>query len=540
MGKKLVEKLMESAKSILPIVLIVLALHFTVARMPMGTLALFLTGAVLLTIGMSVFTLGSDMATMPMGEAIGLALTKSKKIWKMLIGCFVLGFAVTIAEPDLQVLTKQVPAVPDMALVASVAAGVGIFLVLALLRILLKIRLSTMFVVFYTLVFAVAALAAPDFLAVGFDSGGVTTGPITVPFILALGAGVSSVRGGQTEEEDSFGLCALCSIGPVLTVLLLGIFFDSSGSGYAFETADTVDSVRELLVLYKNGFLLFLKEVVLALLPIAVIFGVLQAVRLKLPKARLIKIGIGLVYTVAGLAVFLTGVNIGFMPAGTFLGGAIASLPYRWILIPISMAIGFFITAAEPAIYLLNRQVEEITSGAISRKMMMAGLSVGISIGLALSMVRIMTGASIWFFLFPGYALALTLSFFVPEIFTAIAFDSGGVAAGTMAAAFLLPFAMGACRAIGGNVMTDAFGIIAMVAMMPLLTLQGMGLLYKLKLSRMKDPDAPGSSAEEPASGVREEQKKPPQPPGEPVLETAEGADADVIEYSEEVDGNGS
>lgn len=540
MGKKLIEKLTESAKSILPIVLIVLALHFTVARMPTGTLALFLTGAVLLTAGMSVFTLGSDMATMPMGEAIGLTLTKSKKIWKMLLGCFVLGFAVTIAEPDLQVLTKQVPAVPDMALVASVAAGVGIFLVLALLRILLKIRLANLFVAFYALVFAVAALAAPDFLAVGFDSGGVTTGPITVPFILALGAGVSSVRGGQTEEEDSFGLCALCSIGPVLTVLLLGIFFDSSGSGYAFETADTVDGVRELLVLYKDGFLLFLREVVLALLPVAVIFGVLQAVRLKLPKTRLIKIGIGLVYTVIGLAVFLTGVNIGFMPAGTFLGGAIASLPYRWILIPISMAIGFFITAAEPAIYLLNRQVEEITSGAISRKMMMAGLSVGISIGLALSMVRIMTGASIWLFLFPGYALALALSFFVPEIFTAIAFDSGGVAAGTMAAAFLLPFAMGACRAIGGNVMTDAFGIIAMVAMMPLLTLQGMGLLYKLKLSRMKDPDAPASSGEEPASGVREEQREPPQPPGEPVLETAEGADADVIEYSEEVDGNGS
>lgn len=531
MGKKLLEKLTESTKSILPIALIVLILHFTIARMPAGTLALFLTGTVLLTVGMSIFTLGSDMATMPMGEAIGLELTKSKKIWKMLLGCFILGVTVTVAEPDLQVLTKQVPTVPDAVLVASVAAGVGVFLVLALLRILLQVRLSYLFAFFYALVFAVAALAAPDYLAVGFDSGGVTTGPITVPFILALGAGVSSVRGGRNEEEDSFGLCALCSIGPVLTVLLIGMFYDPSGSGYAFETAGTVGGARELLSLYRDGGLLFLKEVVLALLPVTVIFAVLQVTSLKLPKSRLIKIGVGLVYTIVGLTVFLTGVNIGFMPAGTFLGGAIASLPYRWILIPISMVIGFFITAAEPAVYLLNRQVEEITSGAISRKMMMTGLSLGIALALALSMVRIMTGTSIWFFLLPGYALALALSFFVPEIFTAIAFDSGGVAAGTMAAAFLLPFAMGACKALGGNVMTDAFGIIAMVAMLPLVTLQLMGLLYKIKTGRMKDPEAsPGA----------EEQLFPEGPPEE-IENTASPAepDADPIEYSEEGNANG-
>lgn len=526
MGKKLLEKLNESARSILPIVAIVLILHFTIARMPAGTLALFLTGAALLIVGMSVFTLGSDMATMPMGEAVGLGLTKSKKIWKMLLGCFILGVTVTVAEPDLQVLTKQVPSVPDTVLILSVAAGVGMFLVLALLRILLRIRLSYLFVGFYIVVFAVAAAASPDYLAVGFDSGGVTTGPITVPFILALGAGVSSVRGGKTEEEDSFGLCALCSIGPILTVLTIGMFYDSSGSGYAFETAETVNSARELFLLYRDGAALFLKEVVLALLPITIIFFVLQVVSLKLPKSRLIKIGVGLIYTVLGLTIFLTGVNIGFMPAGTFLGGAIASLEHPWVLVPISMVIGFFITAAEPAVYLLNRQVEEITSGAISRKMMMTGLSLGIAAALALSMVRIMTGTSIWFFLVPGYALALGLTFFVPEIFTAIAFDSGGVAAGTMAAAFLLPFAMGACKAFGGNVMTDAFGIIAMVAMMPLVTLQLMGLLYKIKSRRMKEPDAP----EEDVALL----------PAEEAGRNAGEPDDELIEYAEEGSSDGS
>lgn len=488
MSRKLGKKLEESLKSVLPICLIVLVLHLTIARMPLGTFALFLSGTFFLVLGMSIFTLGSDMATMPIGELIGLELTKAKKLWILILGCFILGFTVTIAEPDLQVLTKQVPAIPDLALVAAVAVGVGLFLVLALLRIIFRMKLAYLFAILYAAVFLVAWIAAPDFLAVAFDSGGVTTGPITVPFILALGAGVSAVRGGKSEE-DSFGLCALCSVGPILTVLLLGIFFDSSAGGHAFETASSVGSAGELVFLYLNGFRIFAKEVGMALLPIVIIFFVLNAARLKLPKSQLLKISVGLLYTVVGLTIFLVGVNIGFMPVGTYLGNAIASLPYRWIIIPISLLLGLFIVMAEPAVYLLNQQVEEITNGAISKRMMMLGLSMGVGIALVLSMVRMMKGFSVWFILLLGYLVALVLTFFVPEIFTAIAFDSGGVASGTMAAAFLLPFAMGACKALGGNVMTDAFGIIAMVAMMPLVTLQGIGLLYKIKLKRMKDAE---------------------------------------------------
>ncbi|MDF2567457.1 MAG: hypothetical protein K0R90_913 [Oscillospiraceae bacterium] len=489
MHRKLFENFLESAKSVLPISIIVLSLHFTIAPMSLGTLALFITGMILLVAGMSLFTLGSDMAMMPMGEAVGSELTKSRKLWLLIIGCFVMGILVTIAEPDLQVLTKQVPSVPDAALVLSVAFGVGIFLVLAILRVLFQFKLSHMFVVLYALVFIIAAFTAPDYLAVSFDSGGVTTGPITVPFILALGAGVSAVRGSKSAEQDSFGLCALCSIGPVMAVLVMGMFYDPSNSGFAYETADTVHSMQELLSLYSNGFVSFFREVLTALLPVVIIFGLFQIIKLKLPIRQVFKIAAGILYTIIGLTIFLAGVNIGFMPAGNFLGSSIAS-SYKWILVPLSILIGFFIVAAEPAVHVLNKQVEEITSGAISKKMMMMGLSAGVGIALALAMVRLMTGISIWFFLIPGYAIALILTFFVSDIFTAIAFDSGGVAAGTMAAAFLLPFAMGACNSLGGNPITDAFGIIAMVAMMPLITLQVIGLIYRIKMSRVKDIDA--------------------------------------------------
>lgn len=486
MQRALVDKFEESARSVLPIGIIVLLLHFTLAPMPSGTLMLFIPGVVLLVLGMSAFTLGADMAVMPMGELIGSKLTESRNLWLMILVSLLLGVALTLAEPDLQVLTRQFPAVPDIVLASTVAFGVGIFLVLAMLRILFQVNISHLFILTYVLVFIVAAFTAPEYMGVGFDSGGVTTGPITVPFILALGAGVSAVRAGRSTEEDSFGLCALCSIGPILAVLIMGVFSDPTSTGYAFETPATAENVGELVALYAGGLVGFFTEVCLILLPIIVFFGAFQVLRLKLPRSRLIRIGVGLVYILAGLTIFLTGVYIGFMPAGTYLGHAIASLPYNWILIPLGLVIGFFIVAAEPAVHILNKQIEDITSGAISRRVMMLALSIGVGIALVLAMIRVLTGINIWYFLLPGYAVALLLTFFVPQIFTAIAFDSGGVAAGTMAAAFLLPFALGATDAVGGSMLTDAFGIIGMVAMLPLITVQVIGLVYQIKLRRAK------------------------------------------------------
>ena len=502
MKDNLIAKIKESAYSVLPISAIVLAIHLTIAPIPTGTLALFAAGMLLLILGMGIFTLGSETAMMPMGEIMGSRLTASRNLPLLIAGSFLLGVIVTVAEPDLQVLTKQVPSVPDATLIAAVAVGVGFFLVLAILRIIFQIRLSYLFIVCYVLVFIVAAFTAPDYLAVGFDSGGVTTGPITVPFILAIGVGVSAVtKSSAKHEDDSFGLCAICSIGPILTVLVMGMFYDASEVGYAFETAASADSFTDLLNLYGHGLAVFSRDVLTAMLPITVLFAILQATVFKLPRLQVYRIGVGVLYTMAGLTLLLTGVNVGFMPTGNYLGRAIASLEYNWILIPVSVLMGFFVVAAEPAVYVLNRQVEDVTGGAVTRRTMMLGLSVGVGAALALAMIRIMTGLGIWYFLLAGYGTALILTFFVPQFFTAIAFDSGGVASGTMAAAFLLPFAVGVSEALDGNMMTDAFGIVAMVAMMPLVTIQITGLMYQLKMKRVKAANRSPQADEEHGGG---------------------------------------
>lgn len=482
MLRNLLLNIKESAQSVLPITFIVILLHVTIASMPISTLVMFLVGSVLLIVGMSIFAIGADMSIMPMGDLIGSKLVELRNLALFIVASFILGVFVTVAEPDLQVLAKQVPAVPDITLVLFVAFGVGFFLVLALLRVLFQLSLRTLLLIAYGAVFLIAAFTSQDYLAVAFDSGGVTTGPITVPFILALGSGVSAVRSSKSAEEDSFGLCGICSIGPVIAVLIMGMFYDSSEVSYGLEPVKNASNFGEFIRLLGSEMNGMLKEVMIALLPVVVIFLILQIVKIKLPKKQLIKIGIGVIYTIIGLTLFLSGINIGFMPAGAYIGEAIGRLSYNWILVPLSIMIGFFVVAAEPAVHVLNKQVEDITSGGISRKMMMAGLSIGVGIALALSMIRIMAGISIWYFILPGYIISLGLSFYVPKLFTAIAFDSGGVASGTMAAAFLLPFSTGVSEALGGNAMLDAFGIIALVAMMPLVTVQIIGFIYNMKM----------------------------------------------------------
>lgn len=478
---KLSAKLKEALKAVLPIIGIVLVLGFSIAPIPSGILLLFLFGAVMLVFGMMFFTLGAELSMTPMGEKIGTKMANSRHIGIVLLLCFVLGFVITVSEPDLQVLAEQVPSIPNRVLIVSVAGGVGMFLIVAMLRMLLSRALSALLIVFYGIIFVLSFLIPEDFLTVAFDSGGVTTGPMTVPFIMALGVGFAAVRSDRHAEDDSFGLVALCSVGPVFAVLLLGLLYHPNDTGYVpAEIPEVRDSV-ELWQCFAGGFPAYIKEIAVSLLPIIVFFALFQTISLKLNKRTLLKIVIGIVYTYIGLVLFLTGVNVGFMPAGNYLGQTIAGLPYRYILIPIGMMIGFFIVKAEPAIYVLMEQVEEITSGAIPGRAMGVSLSIGVAVSVGLAMVRVLTGVSIFWFILPGYAVALCLSFFVPKIFTAIAFDSGGVASGPMTATFLLPFAMGACQAAGGNIVQDAFGIVAMVAMTPLIAIQILGAVYQIK-----------------------------------------------------------
>ena len=483
-NRVLLEKFREAAASVLPITCIVMAVCFTLAPVSSGLMLSFLLGSVLLVVGMGLFSMGSELSMSRIGNLIGAKMTQSRNLPFILVLSFILGAAITMAEPDLQVLATNVPDIDTGILILTVSVGVGLFLLLCMVRILFSVSLRWLLFGFYILVFIAAALSSPDFLSVAFDSGGVTTGPMTVPFIMALGVGVASIRSDENAKADSFGLVALCSIGPVLSVLLLGaVYSTGSGASAAFNTAAPANTV-ELGADYLGAFPVYLGEVAVALLPIFIFFLLFQLISLKLRKLPFIKILIGIACAYVGLVLFLTGVNVGFSPLGYALGHALVERRLSLLLVPLSMLMGWFIINAEPAVHVLNRQVEELSAGAISARSMGLSLSIAISAAAGLSAVRVLTGLPILYLLLPGYLIALGLSFFVPRTFTAIAFDSGGVASGPMTATFMLPFAMGACTAAGGSVMTDAFGLVSLVAMMPLITVQVMGAIFVIKSRR--------------------------------------------------------
>ena len=480
----LLEKLKEAAASVLPISLIVMAICFILVPVDTGLMLSFVLATAMLILGMGLFTLGAEMSMTRIGNYMGSKLTKSRKLPLILFVSFALGVAITVAEPDLQVLAANVPDIDSAALILTVSVGVGFFLMLCMVRILFSISLRTMLIVFYAFVFAAAFLSDESILSVAFDSGGVTTGPMTVPFIMALGVGVASIRSDENAKADSFGLVGLCSIGPILSVLLLGAIYQSQPSASEVASAAGIVTTVELGRGYLRALPDYLWEVTVALLPIFVFFLIFQVVSLRLRKLPFLRIIVGILYTYVGLVLFLTGVNVGFSPLGYALGAALTEGWKLWLLAPLAMLMGWFIINAEPAVHILNKQVEELSAGAISARAMGMSLSIAVSAAGGLAMLRVISGISILYFLVPGYVIALALSFFVPRTFTAIAFDSGGVASGPLTATFMLPFAMGACEALGGSVMTDAFGLVALVAMMPLITVHVMGAIYVVKSRR--------------------------------------------------------
>ncbi len=483
---KLHEKLMEAISSVAPVTIIVLLLTFTAAPIPSGMLPAFLFGAVMLVVGMALFTLGSETAMTPMGEYVGLSMTKSRNLVLIIIVSFIVGLMVTISEPDLTVLANQIPSIPNFTLIFTVGIGVGIFLVLAMLRIIFAIRLRTLLILFYIIVFALSFFVSPDFLAVSFDSGGVTTGPMTVPFIMALGVGVASIRSDSNAEGDSFGLVSLCSVGPILAVMALGLVFGAGESAYESEAVRIAEDSRSMFTSFIVMIPHYAKEVAMAVSPIFVFFLIYQRIFAPMKRDALVTITVGVLYTYVGLVLFLTGVNVGFMPIGNYIGTVLGGTSYAWLAVPVGMLIGYFIVSAEPAVHVLTKQVEEITSGAIPRKALFTTLGLGVAVSVGLAILRALTGISIYCMILPGYIIAMVLAFFVQDIFVSIAFDSGGVASGPMTATFLLPFTIGICEAVGGNVVQDAFGVVAMVAMTPLIAIEVLGLIYKLKLRKQQ------------------------------------------------------
>lgn len=470
----------ESVTSVIPIALIVLLLSITCVPLDAGVIVMFFFGTVLLILGMSLFTVGSEISMEPLGDGIGRSLGKTGKVFFALAICFVLGFFITVAEPDLQVLAEQVPTLPNIVLIVCVGIGVGMFLTLAFIRNRKDIPLRTLLMIFYALVILLTVFAPKEFVPTAFDSGGVTTGPITVPFIMALGAGLAAGRKGKHTGEHSFGLVALCSIGPIVSVLLLSIFKKPQPETSPYEITDivtTMDAFKQ----FARELPEYAKEIFIAFVPIVVLFIIYQLITRRFHIHNVLRMSVGFVYTYVGLVLFLTGANVGFMPAGRLIGAKISESSFRAMLVPIGMLMGYFVVSAEPAVHSLKRQVSEITNGAISQRSVGIALSIGVSVSVGISMLRVLTGIPVLPFLICGYVVSLAISFFVPNIYTGIAFDSGGVASGPMTSTFMLPFAVGACEAIGGNVMTDAFGIVALIAMAPLITIQVLGLYERRK-----------------------------------------------------------
>ena len=489
MKNAFLSKFVESIISVFPVALIVVILGLTpLAPLSLNELIIFGACALILVLGICLFNVGADIAMTPMGKQVGSGLTKSKKLTLLIVACFIMGVLITIAEPDLSVLANNLKGKVDSTLLLiTVGVGVGLFLIISVLKVIFKKPLSSILFYTYLIIFCLSSLLLitgnTDFLPLAFDSGGVTTGPITVPFIMALGSGIALTIGGKNSAENSFGLIALCSIGPIIAVMILGL----TSNGNANYIMPDYSVTTNFFETFGVTLLHTAKSVSIALGMIIVFFLVLQFTILKLPKQKLLKIAIGVLYTFVGLVIFLTAVEVGFVPIGYKLGESLALNAPTWVVVLIGFIIGLVVVLAEPAVLVLNKQVEDITNGRVSKKSMMIALSIGVGISIALSILRIIFDFNVLYYLIPGYLLSLGLSFFVPSIYTAIAFDSGGVASGPLTSSFILPMAIGICYALyqtDAKIMSDAFGIVAMVAMTPLITIQLLGFNSVMKKRR--------------------------------------------------------
>lgn len=484
-----IKKFNEAALGVLPITIIVLILNLVIDPMSLTEFVAFLIGAALLVIGLTLYNLGSGSSIEFMGGLIGAEVTKSKRLAFILAMCGTIGVIVTIAEPDLAVLAEQVDGIANFTLIGVVALGVGIFMLIAVLRLVLKIDLKWVLIFFYAVVFVMAFILPEEFVPLAFDSSGVTTGPVTVPFIMALGASLSVAYGGKNSQDSSFGIVGICSIGPVIAVMILclvaniNVATTSASSGYA--------TVEEMFAGYNHFFPHYLKEMAIALLPILTFFLIYNFVAFKLNVKRLLRTLVGVLYVYIGLSVFLLGANVGFIPAGRHIGEQLADKSGT-LLILMGAAIGAVIVLAEPAVHVLTKQVEDVTGGVIKKWVMLVVMCISMAISVGLAMTRIVYDIDLRWIITVGYGLALVLTFVVPRIFTGIAFDSGGVASGAMTAAFLLPMANGATffvygadeAMLGHYVMTNAFGAVALVAMTPLVAIQVLGLVFKISTAR--------------------------------------------------------
>lgn len=484
----LTSKFKEVLSSVLPITIIVIILHFTLVPIEISMLMRFILGSLFVVTGLGIFLFGAELGISPIGNLMGGTIAKTNKTHYVIILGFILGFLINVAEPDIQILADQVSkasggAIPASLTLIVVSVGVGTMVALGLLRILFGKPLNRFFTVVYAFILVLGVWVSEEFLAISVDASGATTGAMTTPFILALGLGVSQLKGGKTSEEDSFGMVGLASSGPIFAIMLMSII---SGIKNIHGEAEAFISHSSVFAPYIKELPILMRESVITLFPLLILFLIFNQYKFKLKKENRNRILKGLLYTYIGLTLFLTGVNAGFMEVGRVMGEGVASLNSSWALPVIGFILGAVVVLAEPAVYVLTEQVEEVTAGHIRRKVILVALSLGIAFAVSMSMLRIMIPSlKLWHFLLPGFALGVFLSYRVPSIFVGIAFDSGGVASGPMTATFILAFAQGAASAVPtANVLVDGFGVIAMVAMTPIVAIQLLGLIFKIKTNK--------------------------------------------------------
>lgn len=478
MLENLKDNLIQSIKIISPITILVVVLSFFI-DMPTHLVTTFIFSSIILIIGTGLFTFGADLSMMIIGERLGNKLVKSKKIWIILLVSFIIGTVVTIAEPDLKVLADQVISIPNTVMILTISVGVGLSLLLSSMRSIYGWDLNKMLLIGYTVVMILLPFVPNEFIPLAFDSGGITTGTISIPFIMTLGVGLVANRTDKKAKEDSFGLVALCSIGPIITVLLLGLFYDFSSS----YDIDNLIRTNITYFDYINQFYISLKDVLISISPIIVVFLIFQMFTKDISRFQMRKIILGLIITILGLTLFFTATNVGFIDMGYYIGETLADDTF--LLIIFVVLLSYFISIAEPAVQMLNEQVENLTEGSISKSTMNTSLAIGVCIATFLSLVRILTNTSFLYYIIPGQILSLILMFFTPKVFTAIAFDAGGATGGTLTAAFLLPITMGVCIATNSDILTNAFGLAAFVSLAPLITVQIVGIVYNYKTKRI-------------------------------------------------------
>lgn len=472
------EKLKESIISIAPVMLIMIIISL-ILKFNIITIMTILISTILLIIGTTLFTLGADLSMLEIGKSISGKLLKSRNLLLICVVSFIVGIVITIAEPDLKVLATQMSAIDSRVLILSVGIGVGIFLLIAVLRIIYQINLKFLIACFYIILISLLLMSKKEIIPVAFDSGGVTTGPMSVPFILSMGIGFTSVKRRNSSENDSFGLIALCSIGPIITVLLLNLF-SKNNMQYSYDIGLEYTKFSDLILNYTSEFIPILKEVAFSLLPILVVYLIFLILGKELKSQKNLKVFVGLFITLIGLVMFFIGVNVGYMQVAYLMGIGLYNKS-KLLLLILGMIVGFLIVKAEPAVTVLTEQIEKLTQGSIKRSIMNNTIAVGVSVAVGISIIRVLTGISINYFLIFGYLIAILLLMITPDIFTMVAFDSGGAVSGPMTTTFLLPLIIGICYATGGNVLTDAFGVVSLVALSPLIVIQILGVIYKVK-----------------------------------------------------------